>query len=303
MLSKAIRAQARSRPSSSLAAPCDRDYNATNLTSGSGVAVSASTNTLTDNGGTIAPGDLGVTGKTTITGNLAMLSGTFAADVAGTTASGAFQDAAGTGKYDNIAVSGSTNLTGNNFVNVNYLSGASAFVSSTETLLTTTALGGSGTFTIGTVTGGPFLGTATIVDTANSVLLVNTANAAPGTAYFTGLVSSTWNSVGGSGTNATINFSSDSAGLVSAGQLPGATTNVHFYSTNANTANLSNSLGQAFTINSLTVDGTALNGENIAVTISDTNSLTLQATGSNGNTVGNGITVGAGAGALRSTCR
>ena len=54
------------------------------------------------------------------------------------------------------------------------------------------------------------------------------------------------------------NFTSDSAGTTNTQQIPGATTDVHFYATNANTANLATTLGQNFTIKSLTLDGGAL---------------------------------------------
>ena len=87
-------------------------YNATNLTSSAGVAVGASTNTLTNNGGTLAPGDLGVTGRTTITGNYTVNSGALAIDLGGTTSSSSFQDATGSGSYDNLSITGTVALGG-----------------------------------------------------------------------------------------------------------------------------------------------------------------------------------------------
>ncbi len=72
-----------------------------------------SNGTFTNQGGTLAAGDVGFTGKTTITGNFTQTSGTFAIDLGGVTASTSFQDAASTGKFDQVAVTGNASLGGN----------------------------------------------------------------------------------------------------------------------------------------------------------------------------------------------
>ena len=65
--------------------------------------------TLTNAGGTLAPGDIGTAGRTTITGNYTQTSaGTLAVDIGGTTQGSAFQ----TGQYDFVSVSGNTALDG-----------------------------------------------------------------------------------------------------------------------------------------------------------------------------------------------
>ncbi len=82
-----------------------RSYDATNLTSTAGAAVvTNTTNTLTNAGGTLAPGDIGTTGRTDISGNYAVTSADAALhiDIGGSTASGAFQDAPGAGKHDQV---------------------------------------------------------------------------------------------------------------------------------------------------------------------------------------------------------
>ncbi len=85
-------------------------YVATNLVSGTGVAVSATTATLVNMGGILAPGDIGTAGKAVITGNYSTASSmaTLAIDVGGTTQATGFQ----TGQYDFVSVSGTTSLGG-----------------------------------------------------------------------------------------------------------------------------------------------------------------------------------------------
>lgn len=70
--------------------------------------------TLTNHGGTLAPGGVGIAGRTTITGNYAVNAGTFAVDVGGTTQATAFQ----TGQYDLLSVSGTVMLGGDLAVRV-----------------------------------------------------------------------------------------------------------------------------------------------------------------------------------------
>jgi autotransporter-associated beta strand protein len=93
-------------------------YDATNLTSTFGTAVGVGTNTLTNAGGTLAPGDIGTAGKTTVTGNYTQTAaGTLAVDIGGTTQGSAFQ----TGQYDFVSVSGNTALDGR--LNFNLING------------------------------------------------------------------------------------------------------------------------------------------------------------------------------------
>ncbi len=80
--------------------------NATNLRS----ADLAGNGTFTQAGGTLAPGDLGTAGRTTITGNYSLSApATLALDLGTTTQATAFQ----TGGYDYLTVSGTTTLAGN----------------------------------------------------------------------------------------------------------------------------------------------------------------------------------------------
>jgi hypothetical protein len=61
---------------------------------------------FTNQGGKLAPGDIGTTGRTTITGDYAVTSGLLTIDLGGLSASTAFQDAALSGKFDQLAITG-----------------------------------------------------------------------------------------------------------------------------------------------------------------------------------------------------
>jgi autotransporter-associated beta strand protein len=66
--------------------------------------------TLVQSGGTLAPGDTGIAGRTQITGGYNLgASGTLAIDLGGTTQASGFQ----TGQYDYLTISGATALAGN----------------------------------------------------------------------------------------------------------------------------------------------------------------------------------------------
>jgi autotransporter-associated beta strand protein len=78
--------------------------NATNLRDQAG----SSNGTWVQSGGTLAPGDEGVAGKTALTGNYSLLAGTLSIEASGTNQATAFQ----TGKYDYLTVSGTTLLAG-----------------------------------------------------------------------------------------------------------------------------------------------------------------------------------------------
>ena len=205
---------------------------------------------------------------------------------------------------DAIALSANSKAAaaGANTVNVNLLGRASSTM--TFTLINAPNAGSTlngGTFTLGSVTGASTFGLTLTLNapTATALTLTESVAPAPGVAYFQGGLGSSFSS--NNGTNS--NFSSDSAGTMLETQLPGATTNVHFYATNANTSTVAaTTLDGAFSINSLTVDGSTL-GESSPVGIASgtggtASTLTINATSANGNTAGNGITVNSGAGAV-----
>ena len=140
-------------------------FTATNLTSTNGVAVSASTNTLNNNGGTLAPGLIApvngggltagtqYTGKTAITGNYAVNSGSasLAINIGGATAAGGFGSPAA--DYDNVSVSGATTLGGN--LNLNVINSYTPPAATNYNVLVGSASGVTGTFTnLVTATGG-----------------------------------------------------------------------------------------------------------------------------------------------------
>ncbi len=80
----------------------------------------ASNGVFTQAGGVFAPGDLGSTGRSTITGVYNQTGGTMSFDLGGTTASSSFQDVGG-GFFDNVVVEGTGNaitLGGNLQVNL-----------------------------------------------------------------------------------------------------------------------------------------------------------------------------------------
>jgi hypothetical protein len=133
-------------------------YTATNLTSTSGTAVSASTNTLTNAGGILAPGFVGTTftsgytngtqytGRTTITGNYTVTSGnaSLVINIGGNTSAPSFGSPST--DYDNVIVTGNTTLGGNLTVGLigNYIPASNA----TFTIFTDNVTGGlSGSFT------------------------------------------------------------------------------------------------------------------------------------------------------------
>jgi fibronectin-binding autotransporter adhesin len=131
--------------------------------------------TLTNNAGTLAPGDTGVAGKTTINGSYVQTSGgTLDIDLNGTTAASGFQTASA---YDLLAVTNTASLAGNLIVRTNgaaTISGTTGF-----TILTTAANGLSGTFNnlynnrVG-ISGGNGASFAVVFNTA-SVVLTNYA--------------------------------------------------------------------------------------------------------------------------------
>ena len=159
-------------------------YIATNLTSNDGVS-GAAAGTLFNANGTLAPGDLGISGLTAITGNYTQEStGTLAVDLGGTTASAAFQDT-GLGKFDRVTVSGTATLAGN--LSVSLLPGYAPLSTDTFGVLSVT---GSTIGTFGTVTG-----------TDGSVFTVNYASTGPAAQTLQLAANGLNQWQGGSGTN------------------------------------------------------------------------------------------------------
>ena len=99
----------------------------------------AANGTFTNQGGTLAAGDVGFTGKTTVTGNFTQSAGTFAIDLGGLTASTSFQDAASTGKFDQVAVTGNVTLGGN--LSVSFVDGYLPTVTNVFKILDLTGTG------------------------------------------------------------------------------------------------------------------------------------------------------------------
>ena len=134
--------------------------------------------TLTQNAGTLAPGDLGYSGKTIITnGNYVLAAGgTLAIDLGGTTASTAFQDGTNSADYDNIAVTGTGSATLNGSLSVSLINGFTPVATNSFVILTN---GGilSGTFanlTAGRVTlANNTNASFQVLTTANQVILTN----------------------------------------------------------------------------------------------------------------------------------
>jgi hypothetical protein len=154
-------------------------YTATNLTSGTGIAVSATSNTLTNAGGTLAPGDIGTPGKTTITGNYAVTytNAALAIDLSGSTAATAFQDSAST--YDNVSVTGTASLAGT--LNVTLINSFIPSSSGTFTILTSGTLFGSfNNVAFGSrLTTADGLGSYLVSRAGNSITLTNFIQTAP----------------------------------------------------------------------------------------------------------------------------
>ena len=104
--------------------------------------------TLVNNGGTLAPGDLGTPGKATITGNYTVNSGKLAVDIGGTAQASAFQDTVA--KYDFVSVAtgvaGSGNATLGGQLTVNLINNFTPATNNGFTILTAAnSIIGSGT--------------------------------------------------------------------------------------------------------------------------------------------------------------
>ena len=115
--------------------------NATNLRGAAGSA----NGLLVNAGGTLAPGDLGTPGKTTVTGNYAVTSGAavLAVDLGGATQATAFTNALN--NYDYVSISGVATLNGG--LSVSFINGFSNSVTAGNTFtILSAAVGLTGTF-------------------------------------------------------------------------------------------------------------------------------------------------------------
>ncbi len=97
--------------------------------------------TLYNNGGTLAPGDLGTPGKTSLTGNYTINSGTLAIDIGGASAASSFTNLGS--YYDFVSVSGAASLGGN--LNINLINGYTPPANTTTFTILTASGGFAGT--------------------------------------------------------------------------------------------------------------------------------------------------------------
>ncbi len=156
---------------------CANNINATDLTSGTSIAVSATSGMLANAGGNLAPGAVGYPGKTSITGNYAVTSpaAVMTLDVGGNTQASSFES--GNNTYDNVSVTGTVTLSGG--LAIYLTNGFEPNVNDTFDILYSTASGTaiSGSFTnIGTggrITTADGLGTFLISQVGNAIVLSN----------------------------------------------------------------------------------------------------------------------------------
>ena len=153
-------------------------------------AVGSATGTLVNNGGTVSPGDVGVAGKTSITGNYSANSASsLSIDISGATAATAFTNSGAF--YDTVAVSGAATLGGNLIVRTN---GFAPAATSAFTILTGSSV--SGTFanlTGGRVTVSGSTNTFAVLVTATSVVLTNFSGSAVVTPPSPASITNTYN--------------------------------------------------------------------------------------------------------------
>ena len=199
------------------------------------------------------------------------------------------------GLSDELAVTaGSIITTGTAVIGVDGLSALTLTSGSANYTLITGAGGlGTGNFVLSGTTltvGASSYNLSLANSTGTQEILTVTSSgsvAAPGTAYWQGLLSGTWATV----TSGSTNFVTSASGTANTFALPGAATNVKFTANSA--SNLTTVLGQNFTINSLEFTGSSSTAATTSVTISGS-TLTINASGTNGNTAGSGIVVDAG---------
>ncbi len=188
--------------------------------------------------------------------------------------------AAGTNNSDAINSSGVITLTGANTINLVQMGGTPQ-PGDTFTLLTGSGTDGAGTLSLGnTVPVGGF-NSWLFGATGTSYTATVVGAPTPASAYWTGLVSSTWSDASQAPLHS--NWATDVSGGTDTQQLPGSTTDVYLAANGA--GNLATTLGMNFSIQSLHMIASTTSAMSIA--------------GSNTLTIGfGGITVDSGAGGL-----
>ena len=123
-------------------------YDSSNLTSVSAAAYSGNVGTLTNGGGTLAPGDIGTVGKTLITGRYQVSSpnAALAIDIGGTTAASVFQEAPASSKFDTVQVNGTGTAILGGKLNVSLVDSFTPTNANTFKIVSTASAGRSGTF-------------------------------------------------------------------------------------------------------------------------------------------------------------
>jgi fibronectin-binding autotransporter adhesin len=175
------------------------------------------------------------------------------------------------GVADKIAVTGGTYTKNSGDVTVNILDGATGLAVGTYDLITATGLNATNGFVLGTVPSNSSFKYALVATTGKLQLSVENNTTTPAVAFWKGSSDNSWSTAG--------NWTSDSGGTISAGDVPGLGITAVTFSA-ATPANEGTTLGADFDILSLTF--TSAN----AVTISGANTLTLE----------NGITKSSGSG-------
>ena len=277
-----------------------------NGTSGSPILLISSNYTI----GTATAGSLTITGSTSGNGQgtFSMVSGapntlTLANNTAGATTltiGGATGNAVlnmevgATADEISLAATALASVGASSTANVINITGLGGLTGTPQVLINAPAGLASGSFsnfTLGTISGNTSGYTLGLNATSTQLQLTETLIATPASAYWSGAVSSVWNTF--SGVNNT-NWRTDATSNVDTNQIPGSTTNVFFYTTNPAATNLTNTLGQNFTINSLNYTTAATS----SVTIAAGNTLTINAANAYGsNPAGTGITLASGAAA------
>ena len=152
------------------------------VTTGSGFNGASGTNggifgnTLYNSAGTLAPGDLGFSGRTSVTGNLTLTGGSLVLDLGGASTSSSFKDAANAGKFDYIAVTGTATLGGALSVSLINGAGGTLFVpnaSSSLTILTGGTVTGAFSNSTVTLPNDPFSGTMNVGVVGGTSVVLN----------------------------------------------------------------------------------------------------------------------------------
>ncbi len=196
----------------------------------------------------------------------------------------------GAGVNDLISTNVVPVFAGNSLLNVNAVTALSAG-------LYTLINGYSGTadvsnITLGSITGDASKSLALLVNNAGS-LQVFVAAATPTTAYWSGAANANWNYLDIN--NAATNWRTSATSGLDTNALPGAVTDVFFYSTTPAAGNLSTTLGQNFLINSLTFTADSTSAVSIignSLTLNGTSGITMNSA-AGAVTIGSNVALGA----------